>query len=44
VWDELLQLCLRFASGASGAPKPLPKRGKMSAAAQAAERDQSALF
>lgn len=42
VWDELLQLALRFASGASA--KPLPKRGKMAAAAQAAERKQPALF
>ena len=44
VWDELLQLCLRFASAMSGAPRSLPKRGKMAAAAEATERDQSALF
>ena len=42
VWDELLQLALRFASAAGA--KPLPKRGKMAAAAQAAERNQQALF
>lgn len=42
VWDELLQLCLRFASGAPA--KSLPKRGKMAATAEAAERGQSALF
>jgi hypothetical protein len=42
VWDELLQLALRFA--ASAPAKPLPKRGKMAAAASAAERNQTALF
>ncbi len=42
VWDELLQLCLRFAAGAP--VRPLPERGKMAAAAQAAERNQPALF
>ncbi len=42
VWDELLQLSLRFASGAPA--KPLPKRGKMPSAAQAAERGQPSLF
>lgn len=43
VWDELLQLGLRFAHGA--AANPAPKRGKM-AAARASEsvRDQQALF
>jgi len=42
VWDELLQLCLRFTVSAPA--RPLPKRGKMPAAAQAAERNQQALF
>jgi len=42
VWDELLQLALRFAGGAPA--RPLPKRGKMAAAAQAAERGQPSLF
>jgi DNA polymerase-3 subunit delta len=42
VWDELLQLALRFAVSAPA--KPLPKRGKMAAAASAAERNQPALF
>ena len=42
VWDELLQLTLRFTSGAPA--KPLPKRGKMAAAAQAADRSQHSLF
>jgi DNA polymerase-3 subunit delta len=42
VWDELLQLALRFAAGAPA--KSLPKRGKMAAAARAAERNQPALF
>lgn len=41
-WDELLQLGLRFASGAPG--KPAVKRGKMPAPAQAAERSQNPLF
>ena len=40
LWDELLQLSLRFASSAPA--KGLPKRGKM--AARAAERDQQGLF
>ena len=42
VWDELLQLCLRFAGSAPA--RPLPKRGKMAAAAQVAERNQPGLF
>ncbi len=42
VWDELLQLALRFAVGAPG--KPSQKRGRMSAASHAAERSQQALF
>ena len=42
VWDELLQLALRFAHGASA--KSLPKRGKIGAAARAAERSQPGLF
>ncbi len=42
VWDELLQLALRFA--ASAPAKPVAKRGKMAAAASAAERNQPALF
>lgn len=42
VWDELLQLALRFA--ASAPAKPVLKRGKMAAAASAAERNQPALF
>ena len=41
-WDELLQLCLRFATSAPA--RPAPKRGKMAAAAQPAERNQQALF
>jgi DNA polymerase III subunit delta len=41
-WDELLQLGLRFANGAR--VKALPKRGKMSVPAQAAERAQTSLF
>ena len=41
-WDELLQLCLRFASSAPA--KSLPKQGKMAAAARAAERSQAGLF
>ena len=40
-WDELLQLGLRFASGAPG--KPPAKRGKMPAPTQA-ERGQNSLF
>jgi DNA polymerase-3 subunit delta len=42
VWDELLQLALRFASGAPR--KPQVKRGKMPAPAPAAERSQNSLF
>ena len=42
VWDELLQLGLRFASSAPA--KSLPKQGKMAAAARAAERNQAGLF
>jgi DNA polymerase-3 subunit delta len=42
LWDELLQLVLRFAAGATA--KPLLNRGKMAAAARAAERNQPALF
>lgn len=42
LWDELLQLTLRFAGSAPA--RGLPKRGKMTAAARAAERDQPALF
>jgi DNA polymerase-3 subunit delta len=42
VWDELLQLALRFAAGAPA--KWFPKQGKMAAAARAAERNQPALF
>ena len=41
-WDELLQLCLRFTSGAPA--RPQPKQGRMTAAAQAAERNQQGLF
>ncbi len=41
-WDELLQLALRFAGSAPA--KPLPKQGKMAAAARAAERNQVGLF
>jgi hypothetical protein len=42
VWDELLQLTLRFA--ASAPAKTPAKRGRMPAAARAAERNQQALF
>jgi DNA polymerase-3 subunit delta len=42
VWDELLRLALRFATGVPA--KSLPKHGKMAAAARAAERNQPALF
>jgi|SRR5882672_278335 len=42
VWDELLQLGLRFSAAAPA--KSLPKQGKMAAAARAAERDQAGLF
>ncbi|MBM3357923.1 MAG: DNA polymerase III subunit delta [Betaproteobacteria bacterium] len=42
VWDELLQLALRFARGAP--TKLPPKRGTMTAAAQAAGRAQNTLF
>ena len=41
-WDELLQLGLRFACGAPA--KPLPKPGRMAAAARAAERSHPGLF
>jgi DNA polymerase-3 subunit delta len=42
VWDELLQLSLRFAHGASA--KSPSKPGRISAAARAAERGQTGLF
>ena len=42
VWDELLQLALRFAGGAPA--KSLPSRGKMAAPARAADRNQPGLF
>ena len=42
VWDELLQLTLRFAYGAPA--KSPPKPGRISAAARAAERSQAGLF
>jgi DNA polymerase III subunit delta len=42
VWDELLQLGLRFASSAPA--KSLPKQGKITASARAAERNQTGLF
>lgn len=42
VWDELLQLALRFAVGAPA--RPSAKRGKMPAASRLAERSQPALF
>lgn len=42
VWDELLQLTLRFAIGAPA--RPSQKRGRMPAASHAAERSQQALF
>ncbi len=42
VWDELLQLCLRFAVAAPGSV-PV-KQGRMTAAARAAARDQAGLF
>jgi DNA polymerase-3 subunit delta len=41
-WDELLQLALRFATGAPA--KSLPKQGKIAATARAAERSQTGLF
>jgi DNA polymerase-3 subunit delta len=42
VWDELLQLGLRFATGA---PARTPaKQGRMTAAARAVERNQTGLF
>jgi DNA polymerase-3 subunit delta len=41
-WDELLRLVLRFA--ASAPARPLPNRGRMTAAARAGERNQPALF
>jgi len=42
VWDELLQLGLRFASGAPG--RPPANRGRIPASAQRPDRSQSALF
>jgi len=42
VWDELLQLGLRFARSAP--VRPLAKQVRMPAAARAAERAQSGLF
>ena len=42
VWDELLQLALRFAPGAPARPRP--NQGRMTAAARAAERNQQGLF
>ena len=42
VWDELLQLALRFASSAPASPAQ--KRGKMPAASRAAEQGQQGLF
>ena len=42
VWDELLQLGLRFARGAPA--RPLVKQVRMPAAARAAERNQQGLF
>jgi DNA polymerase III subunit delta len=42
VWDELLQLALRFAPGA--AVSSAPKQGRMTAAARSAERNQSGMF
>jgi DNA polymerase-3 subunit delta len=41
VWDELLQLALRFAAGAPAQP---PKRGRMAAPARAAAQNQTGLF
>jgi DNA polymerase-3 subunit delta len=42
VWNELLQLALRFARTVS--PGSLPKHGKMAAAARTAQRSQPGLF
>jgi DNA polymerase-3 subunit delta len=42
VWDELLQLGLRFAAGA--AARTPAKQGRMTPAASAAERNQTGLF
>ncbi len=42
IWDELLQVGLRFASGSQARPLPNPVR--MTAAARAAERSQTGLF
>jgi DNA polymerase-3 subunit delta len=42
VWDELLQLCLRFARSAPA--RPAVKQVRMPAAARAAERNQTGLF
>lgn len=42
VWDELLQLGLRFSSAAPA--RPALKQSKIAAAARAAERDQAGLF
>ena len=42
VWDELLQLCLRFARSAPA--RPMAKQVRMPAAARAAERNQTGLF
>ncbi|MBI3041332.1 MAG: DNA polymerase III subunit delta [Betaproteobacteria bacterium] len=42
VWDELLQLCLRFASGASASPPP--RRGTSAARAGSNADQQPALF
>jgi len=42
VWDELLQLALRFAISAPA--RPVMKRGRMPAASAAAGRSQQALF
>ena len=42
VWDELLQLGLRFAAGAQ--VRPRAKQGRMAAPARAAEQNQAGLF
>jgi hypothetical protein len=42
VWDELLQLCLRFARSAPA--RPMAKQVRMPTAARAAERNQTGLF
>jgi DNA polymerase-3 subunit delta len=41
IWDELLQLGLRFAPGAPATP---PKQGRMAAPARAAAQNQTGLF